>query len=411
MNAMAGKAPYLISWNITRRCNLSCAHCYLDSTALDGAGDITTEEAMRFVDEITSLNPGAMLVLTGGEPLLRPDIFEITGYAASGGLTVFLGTNGTLLDEAAALRLVRSGVKGVGVSIDSLTPSYHDSFRGVEGAWEKAVNGVEALKGAGLDFQIQFTITKDNRNELPQIIDFSRRRGARALNIFFLVCTGRGQELTDLDQSAFESTLREIAEARSFSNNGLMIRARCAPQFLRVLSESDPESPLLRGATSGCIAGKNYLRISPDGHVTPCPYIPADGNSPNLSGKGLVEIWREDKQFISLRDHALEGPCGGCAYEKLCGGCRARAVAGSKDLMGEDPSCGYPSREETRRALRDEEQTLKEAVWTDEARERLERVPEFLRGMVAAGVERYALAKGIKEITPEVMSELKSRLF
>lgn len=388
MNAAPPALPFLISWNLTRRCNLKCSHCYLDSAGMAGVDDLSTDEALRFVDEIASLNPRAMLILTGGEPLVRADLFEIASRASSRGLMVVIGTNGTLMDDAIARRLIESGVKGAGISLDSASPFFHDRFRGV-------------------DFQLQFTVTKENKEELPRIIELAAQKGARAVNVFFMVCTGRGQEMTDLGPKEYEAALSCLAKAEDEWRGRLIVRARCAPHFLRIAGQADPESPLLKGAASGCIAATSYLRISPEGFVTPCPYIPHNANSPNLKDKSLREIWETDETFLSLRSPSLKGRCAGCDWEKLCGGCRARAFAHSGDLMAEDPWCSYdPVKTETVK-----EKTANDApVWTSDAKKRLEGAPFFLRSMIKAGLERYAKAKGMREITPEMMKELREKV-
>lgn len=397
--------PFLISWNLTRRCNLKCAHCYLDSAGTAGVDNLSTDEALLFVDEIASLNPRAMLILTGGEPLVRADLFQIASRASSRGLMVVLGTNGTLMDDAVAKRLIESGVRGVGISLDSASPIFHDRFRGVDNAWAKAVRAMDILGAHGLDFQLQFTLTRENKEELPRIIELAVQKGARAVNVFFMVCTGRGMEMTDLGPKEYEAALSLLAKAEDEWRGRLIVRARCAPHFLRIAGQADPENRLIKGAASGCIAATSYLRISPEGFVTPCPYIPHNAKSPNLKNKSLREIWETDETFLSLRSPSLKGRCAGCDWEKLCGGCRARAFAHSGDLMAEDPWCAYdPVKPKTVKKTNDA------PVWTSDAKKRLEDAPFFLRSMIQAGVERYAMAKGIREITPEMMKELREKV-
>jgi radical SAM protein with 4Fe4S-binding SPASM domain len=419
MTAVKTPEPFLISWNVTKRCNLKCAHCYLDSVELEGGGDISTKAAMKIVREVATLNPGAMLILTGGEPLLRPDIFDIAKKAARSGLTVVVGTNGTLIDAGSVKRLKASGVKGVGLSIDSATPEYHDRFRGMEGSWHKTLHAMRLVKKAGLDFQIQFTVTRENISDLPGVVKIAEAGGARVLNVFFLVCTGRGQEMTDLTPAEYESALEDIFNFQREYTGSLLIRARCAPHILRIASKIDPESPLLAGGTSGCIAGTGYLRITPVGEVTPCPYIPVRDESPSLFKTDLRTIWEKSPDFKLLRTRKYNGRCGECEYDEICGGCRARALATTGDLLGTDRWCVYEpgggggggGAGSDRKILSGKFLKKKPPppVWTPEAAERLNNVPPFLRAMIKAGVERYARTKGLKEITPEIMKMLKSR--
>jgi len=391
----ASQKPFLISWNITKRCNLKCAHCYLDAGELDGRDDISTAEARALVDKIAVGAPGAMLILTGGEPLLRPDIYEVASYASRKGLTVVLGTNGTLIDREAAGRIRESGVKGAGVSVDSIEPAFHDGFRGVQGAWQKTIEGLGYLKDAGIDFQLHATVVKENLRELREIASFGTLKGARAVHFFFLVCTGRGERMSDISPSEYEGALKEIV---ALSGEGGAARARCAPHILRL---APPQSALSAG-TSGCVAGKGYLRISPEGFVTPCPYMPVTDQSMNLRDFSVAEIIAGDASFKLLASPALKGRCKDCEFSETCGGCRARALADTGDIMGEDAWCSY---EPNGRA----DLNKGEPLWTEGAVERLSKVPVFLRPMVKKGVERYASAKGLSEITPEVMAELKSR--
>ncbi|HHL39070.1 MAG TPA: radical SAM protein [Deltaproteobacteria bacterium] len=410
---MGDNPPFLISWNITRRCNLRCGHCYLDADELGGADPVDTVRALGFVDEIADLTPGgAMLILTGGEPLLREDLPEISSHAAARGLVVVVGTNGTLLDDRSVAMLRDGGVAGVGISVDSASPAVHDRLRGVEGSWRATLEGVEALRRGGLDFQLQFTVTRESSREIGDVIALGAELGARAVNIFFLVCTGRGQRMTDLSSDEYEEVLHAIVEAEREYAGRIMVRARCAPHVLRVARRANPGSALLRGETSGCIAGTGYLRISPEGYVTPCPYIPYGPASPQLGKESLRAIWERDPMMRSLREPRYTGTCGDCEFNDVCGGCRARALASGGDLMGEDDWCGYepegpPARGGGGGSVADSKAAG--PVWTAEARERLGRVPSFLRPMVRRGLERYARAMGIAEITPELMAELRRR--
>ena len=397
---MQTPTPYLVSYNLTKRCNLRCRHCYLDAGELEGREDMPTHEVLSILDELAKLNPRAMLILTGGEPLLREDIFSIVEYATALGFTTFLGTGGTVLGRDEALRLKQSGCKGVGISLDSVRPEVHDRFRGVSGAWQSTMGAIDTLGSVGLPFQIQFSVTEDNMTEIEEMLELAIDKGATALNIFFLVCTGRGEKSTDLTPQQYETVITKIAELSKKHEDRIMVRSRCAPHIFRVADSINPS--LLKGLTSGCIAAKGYMRITPDGTVTPCPYIPEDGTERlSIREQGIEKIWYESNLFSAMRGGELGGKCGQCEYNELCGGCRARALALKGDLMAEDPMCGYSPEKRARPAT--------EPRWTEEALERVSRIPFFIRPMVKSGIERYAKLKGIEEITVELLSELKKR--
>ncbi len=398
--------PFLISWNITKRCNLKCRHCYLDASELTSLkGELSTDEAFALVDDIASINSNAMLILTGGEPLLRDDVFDISSYASKKGLMVVLGTNGAMIDDNAACKIKESNIKGVGISIDSVKSKFHDDFRGCEGAWEKTVSGIEALKRHNIDFQLQITVTKNNYDEIPAVIEYAHKKGARAVNIFFLVCTGRGQEMADITPKEYEAMLVYLAKAQKEYEDKIMVRARCAPHFLRVVQEINPDSEIMKGATSGCLAGTHYFRITPEGDVMPCPYLPTVAR--NIRKQKLSQIWQDADIFKTLRNPNYSGNCKDCEFNDVCGGCRARAFAEKNDIMAEDSWCEYDSKLKTQNS---KVKSKEEILWTDEATERLEKVPMFLRTMVKKGVEGYARRKGLTEITPDIMMEMRKRV-
>lgn len=239
--------PYLVALNLTKRCNLKCDHCYLDATTKAAGGDdeLNTDECYRLIDQIAEVNKGCLLVITGGEPLVRPDILDIARYAVKLGFMVVFGTNGMLINDQLAKTLVEIGVMGVGISIDSLEAVKHDAFRGVPGAWEAAIAGIEASKRNGLQFQIHFSAQPMNYQELPDVIEWAHQLGARVLNVFFMVCTGRGEELTDITPAQYEEVLGYLVECQD-NYKGMLVRARCAPHFKRLAYEKDPNSPITK---------------------------------------------------------------------------------------------------------------------------------------------------------------------
>ncbi len=403
---------YLLAINLTRRCNLACAHCYLDAETLKYGTDdeLSTGEVCKLLDQIARCGTGTMVVLTGGEPLARNDVEKIAAHGAGLDLAMVVGTNGILLTEKRVSSLKQAGVLGVGISVDSLDPAYHDSFRGKAGAWSRTMQGIENCRRLGLDFQIHFSITADNVHELAAMIDFSRESGARVFNIFFLICTGRGEMVTDITPARYEQVLEQIIEAQQRVSD-LIIRPRCAPHFKRIAYQRDPDSPLNRISgreADACIAGIHYCRITPQGGVTACPYIPNEVG--NIREQEFVDVWESAPDFIRLRNPVLKGKCGVCEYRQLCGGCRARPVALGHDLMDEDPLCAYvPQNGDVIRPL--DETEYKYIEWSPEAERRLTKIPLFLRKMVKKRAEAYVLGLGDQQVTPEHMTALAARRF
>jgi AdoMet-dependent heme synthase len=404
-------SPFLVALNLTRRCNLRCDHCYLDAgTRADGEqGELTTDEVKKVIDEIAALSQECMVVMTGGEPLLRSDIETLVAYAAEQQLMVVLGTNGVLLDSSRAERLKAAGLAGAGISVDSLKPDFHDDFRGCPGAWGKTMNALDACRDAGLAFQIHYSVTDDNADEFETMVDFAKSTGALALNVFFLVCTGRGEKVTNISHDTYEDVLRRVTAA-SHDQTELMIRAKCAPHFKRMALELDPNWPITLAQgyeAGGCLAGTRYCRVTPEGAVTACPYMEAEVGS--VRETPFADIWRNAKQFEQLRKPQLEGRCGDCEYTKMCGGCRARPFARDGNLMGEDFLCGYqPGQGAVIQPMVDSAHTL---TWSAEAEMRLKRVPPFVRRMVRRGVEDFVREQGRTSIEANDMAEAARRRF
>lgn len=378
--------------------------------AAGGFTELTREEGFRLIDEIAAVNPEAILVLTGGEPLLYPHTLDFAGYASKKGLMVVVGTNGLLLDDPMVKRLVKSGVSGVGVSLDSIDPSIHDAFRGYPGAWRRAVEALERCRRHGLPFQIHHSVLSFNWGDVWEMVEFAHHQGARVVNFFFMVCTGRGERLTDITPEQYEEVLSTLIDLEG-RYPGMMIRARCAPHFKRIAYQKDPHSPITKAEGylgGGCLAGTHYCRIAPDGEMTPCPYMPLSVG--NVRRERFSEVWENAAVFQDLRRPQLKGKCGECEYGELCGGCRARPYASHGDYLDEDPWCQYePKGGEKIGGAEMREETGIE--WTKEAEARLHRLPFFLRGMIQGNVEKYAKGHGISSITPELLDELRRRRF
>lgn len=405
--------PYLIALNLTKRCNLRCDHCYLDATTKAGGGsdELSTEECFRLIDQIAEVNSGCLLVITGGEPLVRPDILEIASHAVGKGFMVVFGTNGMLINDRTAQELVEIGVMGVGISIDSLDPAKHNQFRGLPGAWEGAVSGIEACKRNGLQFQIHFSAQPMNYQELPAVIEWAYDLEARVLNVFFMVCTGRGEELTDITSEQYEKVLSFLIDSQDKYPN-MLVRARCAPHFKRLAYEKDPESPITKAQGymgGGCLAGTNYARVTPNGDLTPCPYMPLSAG--NIRETSFADLWEQSPIFNSFRYPHLKGKCGDCEYSEICGGCRARPYVDHGDWLDEDEWCLYTPKGGPKVKVAFNSQENVSVTWDEAAQTRLNRIPYFLRAMVKKGVERHAADNGIALITIELMEELRKKRF
>jgi radical SAM protein with 4Fe4S-binding SPASM domain len=405
--------PHVVAWNLTRRCNLECAHCYIAAGPRESAtSELATPECLRIVDELLALNPAPLVILSGGEPLLREDLTEIAAYASRRGATVVVGTNGTLLSDERIAALQDAGVRGVAVSIDSLRPTYHDNFRHGKGSLADTVAALGRLRVRQLDFIVQTTVTKGNRAELERLVAWSADEGAVAFNCYFLVATGRGAGLSDLAPAEYEAVLADLARWQRDYRGRLLVRAKCAPHFMRHVHQADPDSPVLNYETR-CPCGTQYCRITPDGKLTPCPYLPEVAG--DLRTQSFGEIWHGAPLFRTLREGTLGGKCGRCEYRRLCGGCRARAFALEGDVLAADPSCVYEPAPQGAVIERVREVTYGQEfqpalVWADAARARLERIPSFVRGVVMQRVESWARDRGLREVTPELLAEIRSAM-
>ena len=239
--------PYVVSWNLTYRCNLACEHCYLDAggTPLVGTenfadrSELGTEECFRVIDEIAAFAPECLTILTGGEPLLRRDILEIVRRASERGLWVVVGTNGVRITENLARRLAEAGARGLSLSLDALDPDRHDRFRKVRGAWRNTVEGAEILNRTGLPFIVQTTAGSHNLGELDAIADFAHDRlAAKVWNLYFLVPTGRGQFVSDITPAQYDEVLASLYRIQRKYDRRMLVNAKCAPHYIKTVLEN-----------------------------------------------------------------------------------------------------------------------------------------------------------------------------
>ena len=324
----------IVSWMTTNQCNLKCKHCYQDAGSKK-ADELTTGQARKLIGEIARAG-FKIMIFSGGEPLLRPDIFELVSCAAQAGLRPVLGTNGTLITREAAARLKACGAAAMGISLDSLDEQKHNDFRGDGDAFRLTLEGMAHCREAGLPFQVHTTVMSWNRNEIGDITDFAVQAGAIAHYLFFLIPVGRGKllEKTALEAADNERLLQAVmAKQREVP---IDIKPTCAPQFTRVAKQTGTRTRF----SKGCLAGLSYCIVSPVGIVRPCAYMTEEAG--DVREVPFDDIWQNSLLFKTLRTRSYQGACGGCDYRADCGGCRARAgYYHDGDYMAEDSCCAY----------------------------------------------------------------------
>ncbi len=384
--------PRLIFWEVTKGCNLRCIHCRATATELSSTLDLPLTKALNLIKQVSQYAL-PILVLSGGEPLFRADIFQLARYAADCGLRVALATNGTLVTEEIARRIVDAGVRRVSISLDGACATTHDTFRGIPGAFEAALRGFRHLKALGMSLQINMTIARHNAHELPAVLDLARSLGADALHTFLLVPVGCGVNIAAeqmVPPQEYEQILNWFYDRTQ--EGEIELKATCAPHYFRVMRQrraaerraatsspaAQPHPATAKGnsigptemtmpgstgiavnpraaaahpghehemhsVTKGCLAGTGVCFISHVGEVYPCGYLPVVAG--DLRQQSFADIWENSPVFNALRDvEGLKGKCGRCEFRNVCMGCRARAFAATGDYMDEEPFCIYEPR-------------------------------------------------------------------
>jgi radical SAM protein with 4Fe4S-binding SPASM domain len=385
--------PRLVFWEVTKGCNLRCIHCRATATELSSTYDLPLTKALNLIKQVSqSFLP--ILVLSGGEPLFRHDIFDLASYAAGLGIRVALATNGTLVTKQMARKILDSGVRRVSISLDGADASTHDAFRGMPGAFDAALRGFQNLRELGMSLQINMTIARHNAHQLPAVLELAKEIGADALHTFLLVPVGCGVDIAAeqmVPAEEYEEILNWFYD-RSLEG-GIELKATCAPHYFRVMRQrraaerrvasnvsreagapvaggkSDSIGPTemtmpgstgmalhphaaqpghshpegMDAMTKGCLAGTGVCFISHQGEVYPCGYLPVLAG--DLNKQSFAEIWENASVFQELRNtDNLKGKCGYCEFRSLCMGCRARAFAATGDYLDEEPFCVYQPR-------------------------------------------------------------------
>ena len=345
-----GHAPNqlrLVAWELTRRCNLNCVHCRAGSERGPYPGELDTNKCLQILNEISRVGR-PIVILTGGEPLLREDVFQLAEYGDRIGLRMVMATNGTLLTPKIVEKMKASGIKRVSISIDGADEQQHDRFRNVSGAFRGSLEGIEQLKKGGVEFQINTTVTRHNLEDIEQILKLAVELGAVAHHIFLLVPTGRAKSMVnqEIDAVQYERLLHWFYHMRD--KVPLHLKATCAPHYYRILRQEaarkgekvDFDNYGLDAVTRGCLGGTSFCFISNQGVVQPCGYL--EKNCGNLKEDSFEVVWKESEVFGRLRDFtSYEGKCGRCEYMSNCGGCRARAFEATGNFMAEEPLCVY----------------------------------------------------------------------
>lgn len=349
MLRFSAQAKPVVMWNLTRRCNLACAHCYMDARS-DASAELSLEEGVRLVDELAALKI-PVLILTGGEPLLSRNFFPLAFHAREAGLATVISTNGTLITPEIAGLLAEARIRYVGVSLDSAAPQKHDVFRGVSGAHARALQGLRNARDAGLKTGLRVTLTRDNWQDVPALLELALEEEIPRFCLYHLVPTGRGAALAERDVTPEQrrSVIRLLAEAAvELRDRKIEILTTDSPMdgaYLLELLKDDPrqeEVRMLLTNAGGCSTGVKVANINPQGDVHPCHFMPQVVVG-NVRERSFRNIWIDhpSDELLALRGmkSCLKGKCGKCGYLELCGGCRQKAYYYCGDLMGEDPTC------------------------------------------------------------------------
>ncbi|MFP4055303.1 MAG: radical SAM protein [Candidatus Brocadiia bacterium] len=343
----------IVVWNTTRRCNLACAHCYLDAGG-DGRGELSTQEGMALVDDVAAMG-SPVLLFSGGEPLLRGDLFELGRRAVGQGLRAVISSNGTLITRPVAERVREAGFAYVGISIDGSPPT-HDAFRRKEGAFEAAIRGVRHCLEAGVKAGLRFTLCRRNADDLDAVLDVVEREGVPRFCMYHLVYAGRGREMRrdDLEPEQTRAAVEHLLDrTRQWHERGVATEVLTTDNhadgvlILRRVARQEPHRlddvrELLR-RSGGCSAGTKMANVDAVGEVHPCQFW-SHVSLGNVRERPLSAIWADESHPLLARlrrkaEH-LTGPrCGSCVYRHLCGGCRIRAEAVHGDPWADDPAC------------------------------------------------------------------------
>ena len=355
-------SPFLVVWDITKKCNLRCKHCYANAGSVD-KGELNTEKAKKVID-ILDQNSVPIISFSGGEPLIRDDFLELAHYASQKGIYVAVASNGTLINTEMAKKMKKAGIGFIQISLDGANAETHDSFRGIHGVYNKTIQGIKNCVNEGFFVNIATTATNHNLKEIPKIIDLCDELGVNWFMMYNFVPVGRGQFISDNDLSSEqrEELLYMLWNKMKNKENNVNILST-APQFARVVLESEIQekkkvipshfyNPTLEGKLvdlaefiGGCGCGRLYCAIRSNGDIEPCVFFPLKVG--NILKDDFSDLWRNSNIFDDLRNREiLDKNCGNCEYKFYCGGCRARANGYNGNYLSADPGCIKNNKEE-----------------------------------------------------------------
>ncbi|GAK53965.1 radical SAM domain protein [Candidatus Moduliflexus flocculans] len=371
MKSLTLTPPRLIAWEVTRRCTLNCLHCRASAQNIPYQNEFSFAECRRLLDGMTCFSPPPIIILTGGDPMLRDDIFEIISYGSSLGLRMVIALCGQGLSRDILERLKACGILKISFSLDGSTAATHDAFRREEGAFDAVLRGMALAREVGIPFQVNSTISTYNVNELPAILDLAVQSGADAFHPFLLVPTGNAKDLMDMELSpeAYEKTLLWIYEESQ--RRSILVKPTCAPHYSRIMRQQSSERQKhsttfshpgqtghsghphgsMSSMTKGCLGGQGFAFVSHIGKVQICGFLDVECGDVRQADFDFQQIWETSPVFLEMRDtDGYHGKCGVCEYRNVCGGCRARAYNVTGDYLDSEPFCAYipENRPETR---------------------------------------------------------------
>lgn len=346
-NNMKQFTPRLIAFEVTRSCYLNCSHCRAGATMQNYENELSFDEICKILDSIASVAK-PIIILTGGEPMLREDIYDIAEYGTKLGLKMVMAPCGYLLNEDSVQKIKKSGITRISLSIDGADAGTHDKLRQKEGAFQKVVEAAKCANKFGLEFQVNTTVHNNNIDQLDEIYDLAINLGAKAFHPFLLVPVGRGENMreNEITPNQYEDVLNWIFEKKKENGDKgeskVLFHPTCAPMFNRIILQNNYDKELKRPLSKGCLGGKSFYFISHTGKMQICGFMEKEAGDLREDNYNFVKIWEQSELFNEIRNYKLyKGKCGKCKYILNCGGCRARAYSLKDDYLEEEPMCLY----------------------------------------------------------------------